>query len=99
MKTLKSILTFCLLNFTLCIYSSAQNNNSNQVQTIRPSAIVQIPKFDVNKIAAIPKAAHENEENEFEEEFRKAHHVTSKVAAPLQNNSGGTTYQTRINPC
>src|SRR5258708_7573134 len=99
MKTLKLFTSLCILNFACCIYSNAQDNTSNKVQTIRPSAIVQIPKVDLNNMAIMREAANEKEENKFTEEFRREHHATSDVAVAPKNNSGGNTYQARINPC
>src|SRR5258705_13382205 len=49
MKTLKLITVLYILNFSFCIYSNAQNLISNQVLSVHPSAIIQVPKIDNSK--------------------------------------------------
>jgi hypothetical protein len=99
MKTLKLFTALWALNFVFTINSNAQNNNSNQVQTIHPSAIVHIPKIDANNMATMQNSTNENEENEFKEQFRRGSHAESKIADTQKNNSGENTFQARINSC
>jgi len=49
MKTLKLITALCILNFAFCIYSNAQKLNSNEILSVRPSTIIQVPKIDNSK--------------------------------------------------